>query len=162
MDSDDLAWIAGFLEGEGYFIRQKSARGYIRVGMGATSTDLDVLEKLQRLVPTSRLQGPYTAARTSFGTKPHWKWQFNVRTLVVELAEQLRPLMGERRQGQIDALLEHHATHPVVRIKTPALAEHGTRTRYRRGCRCEVCRSKENAHQREWRKAQKALREASA
>jgi hypothetical protein len=47
MKSDDLAWIAGFLEGEGYFVTHTSKRGYVRMRIGATSTDLDFLQHLQ-------------------------------------------------------------------------------------------------------------------
>lgn len=162
MNSDDLAWIAGFLEGEGYFVTETSARGYIRLRIGATSTDLDVLERLQRLVLNSCIQGPYGPARTSYGSKPHWKWVLHARQLVVELAEQLRPLMGERRQGQIDVLLRHHEDHPVTRNRGPSPAEHGTRTRYGRGCRCESCHAAENAYQRERRAIRKARRLALA
>ena len=158
MESDDFAWVAGFLEGEGFFLKQKSARGYIRIGIAATSTDKDVLERLARLVPTSRVQGPYGPTRTSLGAKPHWRWILNARMLVVELAEQLRPLMGERRKTQIDALLAHHAAHPVVRNRTPSPAAHGTRTRYGRGCHCTECHAAENAYQRERR----AIRNAKA
>lgn len=156
MKSDDLAWIAGFLEGEGYFLTETSERGYIRVLIGVTSTDLDVLEKLQHLVPEGSICGPYTPAATSFGSKPHWKWRLGARGLVVELSEQLRPLMGERRQGQIDVLLEHHRTHPVIRNRTPSQAEHGTRTRYGRGCHCDRCHEAENKYQRDRRAIRKA------
>lgn len=143
MNSNELAWLAGLLEGEGYFIRQTTARGHVRIGLGVTSTDRDVLEKLQSLVPTSRLQGPYAPTKTGLGTKRHWRWQFNARGLVVELAEQLRPLMGERRQGQIDAMLAHQAAHPAMRNRSPSPAAHGTRTRYGRGCHCESCHAAE-------------------
>lgn len=160
MTSQDLGWIAGFLEGEGYFVTEITARGYVRMRIGATSTDLDVLERLQRLVPRSCIQGPYGPTRTSYGVKPHWKWILHARALVVELAEQLRPLMGSRRQGQIDSLLKLHADHPVVRNRAPSPAEHGTRTRYGRGCRCERCHAAANAYQRERRAIRKALRAA--
>jgi hypothetical protein len=156
MKSDELAWLAGFLEGEGFFIKQKSARGYIRVGIAAGSTDRDVLERLTQLVPTSRIQGPYGPGRGSIGKKPYYRWILNTRPLVVELAEQMRPLMGERRRRQIDALLQHHAAHPYIRNRFPAPAAHGTRTRYDRGCKCEACHAAENAYQRERRAIRKA------
>jgi hypothetical protein len=154
MESGDLAWMAGFLEGEGFFVRQTSTRGYIRVGIAATSTDRDVLERLRVIVPTSRVQGPYLPS-SSIGKKPSWRWVLNARPLVVQLATDLRPLMGARRQRQIDALLAHHAAHPArKRVYQPA--PHGTRTRYGYGCRCEECRSTENAYQRARTAARKA------
>lgn len=155
MNSDDLSWVAGFLEGEDYFLVETSARGYIRVRIGANSTDLDIVERLHGLVPGSTLAGPYKPGQGSFGEKEVWRWTLHARLLVVELAKQLRPLMGERRKGQIDLLLEHHATRPIGRNRYPSPAEHGTRTRYGSGCKCQPCRIAENTYQRDRRAARK-------
>jgi hypothetical protein len=154
MNCDDLAWVAGYLEGEGFFFIQTSAKGYIRVGIGACSCDKDVLERLHVLVSRSRLQGPYLHS-TNFGSKPHWRWVLQIREDTIELARELRPLMGARRQEQIDRLLEHHERHPKIRRRATQMA-HGTRTLFGRGCRCYPCRSAENRYQRERRAIRKA------
>jgi hypothetical protein len=156
VNSDDLAWVAGFLEGEGTFYAHVAKRGTLRLTIRVTSTDLDVVEKLQGLVPTSRVQGPYRPSKGSLGLKDHWQWGLHARPLVVKLATQVRPLMGIRRQGQIDVLLQRHAEYPYLRNRFPAPAAHGTRTRYDRGCRCEPCHAAENAYQREGRAIRKA------
>lgn len=148
MDSDDLAWIAGFLEGEGFFSRQTDRKGRIRVLIGAISIDKDVLDHLARTVPHSRVNGPYTPAKGSRGKKLTWRWVVCLRQPTVELATRLRPLMCNRRQGQIDALLAHAASKPPSPAGRPSTAAHGTRTRYSHGCRCQDCREAENSYQR--------------
>jgi hypothetical protein len=155
--ADDVAWVAGFLEGEGSFCTRMSARGKLRVYIGANSTDSDVLQHLTRLVPGSRVRGPYSPVK-SLGVKPLWCWSLCARLLVVDLAEQLRPMMGVRRQAQIDALLTCHAAHAMERNRSPSPADHGTRTRFGRGCRCERCQAAANAYQRDRREIRKATR----
>src|SRR5713101_2591335 len=136
MTGDELAGIAGLLEGEGAFTKEASSRGHIRVLILATSTDLDVLERLRDLMPSSRIHsnGPQLPRR-----KPAWRWTLGIRAEVVALARSLRPYMGSRRQEQIDALLRHHESHRVVRRRGRRII-HGTRTGYSYGCRCAECR----------------------
>jgi hypothetical protein len=117
MESHNLAWLAGFLEGEGYFTSNISAHGYCRILIGATSTDRDVLDHIWRIVPYSRLNGPYKPARGQLGKKETYRWILQVKPLVIDLAEELRPLMGGRRQGQIDTMLLNAASYPIGRIR---------------------------------------------
>jgi|SRR5450755_1219885 hypothetical protein len=138
-----------------FFTRQTSARGFIRVLIGASSVDRDVLERLARTVPHSRVNGPYVPSEGSRGKKPVWRWSLCVRSPTVELAEQIRPLMSTRRQEQIDALLAHAATRPYG-PKVRPLPPHGTRVRRQRGCTCGKCKAAENSYQRERRAARKA------
>lgn len=151
MNSDDLAWVAGYLEGEGSFICSAPARR--RVCIAASSTDRDVIEHLTRIVPYSRLRGPYSCS--GLGEKPQYYWALIIRPLVVDLATQLRPMMCERRQEQIDALLAYVVANPALRTRG-APQPHGTRIRFDRGCICKPCRDAENAYQRERRKIRKA------
>ena len=150
MDNDDLAWVAGLLEGDGFFWKQTSRRGYVRVGVGVKSTDEDVLRYLERLIPESRIRGPFEPR--SLGKKPYWHWELGLRLVVIDLLKQIRPWMGKRRTEQIDAVLAHHASRPAVRNAiTGHPAEHGTVTRWGQGCRCDRCRAADNAYQREGR-----------
>lgn len=163
MNSSDLAWLAGFLEGEGTFSRESDARGRSgrRVRIAVTSTDRDVMDHLVRVVAGSRLTGPYAPAATSFGVKPHYKWMLASRPLVIDLAKRLHPLMCERRRGQIDALLAHAAAHPALRTRG-APAAHGTRIMRARGCACEPCHEAGNVYQRDGRTRRKAAQRAAA
>jgi len=115
----DLAWLAGFLEGEGIFNTHVSSRGYCRLRIGATSTDKDVLDHACQIVPHSLIHGPYKPARGSLGKKETYRWALQVKPLVIGLAEELYPLMGVRRQKQISVMLTNAASYPVKRVRLP-------------------------------------------
>lgn len=87
----ELAWFCGLFEGEGsfYFLYGKPK------GLQITMTDLDVLEKVQRLFG-GRI---HVASRND--AKPHWKkcwrWHCNISDARV-LVPLMMPYLGERRQ----------------------------------------------------------------
>lgn len=95
MNREDLVWLAGLLEGEGTFDRQKGKYPRIRVGM----TDRDVVGRAATLmgcsVRLSLRQYPYT---------PMWHAEIQGERAAV-LMEMLLPLMGTRRSATIAAIL---------------------------------------------------------
>jgi hypothetical protein len=107
MDALDLAWLAGLLEGEGSFGLKKykrkrgGERGYpiVKVKM----TDRDVVERAAVLFGDSAvLVCPPPA------NYPHHKVQY--RTEVTgsrarQMMCELRPMLGLRRQAQVDTAL---------------------------------------------------------
>jgi hypothetical protein len=99
MTSTQVGWVAGLLEGEGSFIVTKQ-RGLPRVQM--QSTDHDVLLRLQAVLGRGHV--------TNVGIRGNRKrcWGFSLMGLrdVESLLLQIYPLMGERRRGQIDNLLQ--------------------------------------------------------
>lgn len=112
MDSAELAWVAGLLEGEATFAKEVSKRGYACISVIVSSVDEDVLLRLQRFVPAGVIRGPLEHSPNSIGKQPFWTWRLRRRDAVVNLLERIRPRMGERRRQQIDALLEMHALYP--------------------------------------------------
>lgn len=110
-----------------------SAPGMVHIA--ATTTDLDVAKRVASLFGT--------AVTTRGKERQHHKtaWQVRLRgSLAAELMNALRPLMGKRRQAQIDRAL----SGPLAksRRRMPAC---GTLTAYRNGCRCEPCKSAKRA-----------------
>lgn len=99
MTSEETAWVAGILEGEGSF-RARYSGPCISVRM----TDRDVVERLHELISGSTLCGPYVrnGARSR---KPIWNLNVTAKKAVVDLCEQIRPWMMERRRAQMDAML---------------------------------------------------------
>lgn len=86
----DLAWLAGLLEGEGHFLR-----GGVRVRM----TDRDVVERAGTMMGTR--------PRVERARRPNWApvWEAAaVNAAGRELARRLWPLLGQRRQRQVDAM----------------------------------------------------------
>lgn len=93
---EDVTWLAGLFEGEGY-ISLLPSQG-IRVGINMT--DKDVLEKAHWLFggrfdkPTRR--EPY---------KTLYRWLITNWTDAIELLDVIRPYMGERRTSKIGEAL---------------------------------------------------------
>lgn len=106
MKKSDLTWLAGFLEGEGYFAIRSSVAGYKSWRVVASSTDEDVLRRAAALMG-GKARGPYSRP----GVKPNWRVDLQDRESVVRLIQKLRPYMGVRRRARIDAMLAVHETY---------------------------------------------------
>jgi hypothetical protein len=126
-----MDWLAGWLEGEGSFISTTTRGGSCATRVCATSTDLDVVQRAQR-VAGGTVRGPVLRE----GCKPIYQWNVAARREAVALMLLLRPLMGERRTAQIDAAVAHDSEFP---LRNP-VAVCGTRSKYVRGCRCRACK----------------------
>lgn len=124
-DSLTIYWMAGLLEGEGSFLQgPPSTRNQPRIQI--QMTDKDILEKVAKLWGV-KVRGPYTPSNP----KPHWKHHYTLvkkGTPAIEWMQQLRPLMGERRQGQIDAAIGSYVdkrgpNHPNVKLTVEQVRE---------------------------------------
>lgn len=100
MDNFSLAWVAGLLEGEGYF-GTSAAGGQVYAVIQCNMTDLDILQVLQTVTGGGRINGPYP---TNPLHKPSYAWKVS-GTEARRLMRALMPMMGQRRQGQIAAAL---------------------------------------------------------
>jgi hypothetical protein len=101
MTSVELAWLAGLLEGEGSFLCGPPSQPN-RPRIVLDMTDRDVVARAAKLMAVKN------AAFTPRRRNPKWKPSYIVSVSGVaafHLMTKLRPLMGERRQGQIDAAL---------------------------------------------------------
>ncbi len=97
MEDHDLHWLAGLLEGEGSFLKgPPSAPNQPRIC--CQMTDRDVIQRVAGLFEVHYINKVVPRI-------PIWKtsYQVLIRGIkAVELMKTLRPLMGERRQSQID------------------------------------------------------------
>lgn len=89
----DIAWAAGFLEGEGNF--RTPTPGSPSANAHATQKDPESLRRLLALFGGSI--GPH-------GQRDIWRWNVYGRNAIVCL-EAIYPYMTERRRTQIDAVL---------------------------------------------------------
>lgn len=104
MQTHDVYWLAGLIEGEGCLSRDKNGKGYairIRVAM----TDEDVVRKCAAVSGVGHVRGPYTSYG-SLGTKPMYSWTVCKKSHVTLLLRAIYPLMGTRRQARIRELLD--------------------------------------------------------
>lgn len=112
MTDEELAWVAGLLEGEGCFgVTWGKAGDFGRIRVEMVSTDYDVLGKLQDLAG-GRINGPY--GHKVFA-KPQWRWRLNTKDEVNALIERLLPHMGSRRTEKIEELLR--AYDPALKAR---------------------------------------------
>lgn len=105
----DFAWLAGLLEGEGYFgIDNRSvdryetsttpARPFIKLAM----TDQDIVEKVSAMVGKSY----FTAGRPTATGKTVYMLHIGARETVKSILLGILPYMGQRRSERINQCLE--------------------------------------------------------
>lgn len=150
----DIYWVAGLLEGEGYFGRNGSTI-IVRCAM----TDLDTIERLAAIIGVGQV---FEHGATK-GHKPIWDWGIYSKN-AAQWMMTLWPLMGTRRRQRISELLEWWATIPlpgyVNRRKTHCVNGHpfDPENIYWHGPKgtkrcCRVCRSQAKRRWHEQRKA---------
>lgn len=100
IDTKDIYWLAGLLEGEGCFAVNNSK--YHTPQITLKMTDLDVVEKAYKLmgITSSLLE----EKRSEIGRKRIW-WFRAMGSLAVGWMMTLYPLMGERRKAKIKEVL---------------------------------------------------------
>ena len=111
LSPESLHWLAGLLEGEGSFLKPPPSKP-TRIILSIEMTDRDVLERAARLLGVSVYDVPPTE-RTR-------KWRPSYRVILTNeraarLMRLLRPLMGLRRQQQIDAAITARETALIGR-----------------------------------------------
>lgn len=94
----ELYWLAGWLEGEGSFVRPPPSDPKRPRIVGVTR-DLDVAREVARLLGVTPSRS-YTDRARERGWSPTWQLLCRGRRAVA-LMEALHPLMGARRQAQI-------------------------------------------------------------
>lgn len=110
MNNEQLAWVAGLLEGEGCFT-QKTTKGSIRgsIAIACQMTDEDVLRRLHQYVGAGSLSGPYDNGPKC---KPRWCFRISGESAYL-LMKQLRPWMLSRRAEKIDSLIKRYEASPI-------------------------------------------------
>ena len=106
MDKTDLYWLAGFMEGEGYFgVRGNGSSLVVQVG----GVDEDVIRRAQVIMRAPSIKKRQLKSGKTFYsvTVCQQKW---ARDLMLALL----PLMGERRAATIRECLEAREKGPVA------------------------------------------------
>jgi hypothetical protein len=110
----ELHWLAGLLEGEGTFMTGPPSSPGLPV-IAVNMTDEDVMARLGRIFE-----------RKVHVVRPRnvrWRTSYQVRvngSEAVRWMGLLRPLMGSRRQAQIDRALASYAPRPVALLTDAA------------------------------------------
>jgi hypothetical protein len=102
MTDIDAAWLAGLLEGEGYFqITKSRPNNPIQVLIRLSMTDNDVVEKAAKL-----LNVPINCKAQTTEKKTIYSISLSRRDDVEKVLLQILPHMGSRRSGRINECLE--------------------------------------------------------
>ncbi len=104
----ELHWLAGLLEGEGSFMAGPPSSPRLPV-IAVNMTDRDVMVRVGRIFERKvHVVRPRNARwRTSYQVRVNGRSAVHWMTL-------LKPLMGSRRQAQIDRALASYAPRPVA------------------------------------------------
>ena len=99
----EVMWLAGLLEGEGSFVKNKNSRGGFTPGVYLGTTDKDVAERAAHIL-TARVYGPYSHASKP-KNKPIYCVHIHSRKAIGWMMT-LYTLLGERRRSQVRRVLE--------------------------------------------------------
>lgn len=114
---ENLAWVAGVLEGDGFITLNRNVPQ-----IGAAMSDLDVLQRVQGIVGSGSITGPYK--QNGMGRKPMYYWRVGVGDKSVALMAALWHWLGSRRRSQVA---------DVVRVWKNAPVPSGLKTHCRNG-----------------------------
>lgn len=109
--SEEIAWLAGILEGEGSFWLNKSTvsgKLYQYPLITVNMTDLDVIERVTELFGVTPYKIPIRPDRKQ-------SWRATIQGAgAVSLMRLLRPWMSERRGEKIDELIAYWDARPTA------------------------------------------------
>jgi hypothetical protein len=124
---ENIAWLAGILEGEGCFSCDRG-RPRIQVRM----TDKDVLERCVFISGFGRIYGPINKPNR----KPMWYWKVTNSEKSYALICAVYPFLMSRRAEKIRSVVSGYIDSGEYKSRM-----HGTRQKYKIGCRCDLCRA---------------------
>jgi hypothetical protein len=98
----DIAWAAGFIEGEGSFIGYIAAGKHLRTQITAVQVQKEPLERLHKLFGGTLWF--HAKKPTNERQNPAWRWQLGGKE-ARRLMHVLYPFMSPKRQEQIDKVI---------------------------------------------------------
>lgn len=99
----EIAWVAGFFEGDGivYVRRAKPGRRRAAVYLSIGQTDLERLERVQQALKCGSIRGPYSPARNKLATRQQWFWTVSKGADVRRSIDEMWPYLGETTRQRI-------------------------------------------------------------
>jgi hypothetical protein len=100
LETHDLAWAAGFFDGEGWANRSK--RGVAsRINQAGLDGIPEVLTKFQRIVGVGRIHGPIIVE----GRQPLYYWEVTSRPDLLQVVDRIGPWLCPVKRAQFDRTL---------------------------------------------------------
>ena len=106
INREELAWAAGFFDGEGYVGIRDNKKDYTtRPTLKVTSTDKDMVERFQAAIGgIGRFRGPIPNG--GLGTKPIYEWGTRKFEHVQAVIAMLHSFMCSRRKARMEECLQ--------------------------------------------------------
>jgi hypothetical protein len=92
----ELAWAAGFFDGEGCTYLKKGRKSY-SPALGITQNDPEVLHRFQKAVGAGAVNGPYDYRGRGYKTNIFWRYSAGN---ISEIMEQLWPWLSTPKKKQ--------------------------------------------------------------
>ena len=102
---EDLAWAAGFFDGEGCFYARKQHGKYYAT-METDQVDPEVLAKCQRITGLGKVKGPYKQGNVKH--QDQWRWQTLGFAHTQALVAMLWTWLGTKKRNQATRVLQLH------------------------------------------------------
>lgn len=126
MTDIELAWAAGFWDGEGNFNAYRKGNVYI-IQANVNQIHLDTLERFRDAVELGRLYGPYPM---SGGRSDQYRWKATGIEDVSSLANKLRPYMCHHKVEQFELAASQWASmRPTLLTEEERLERRRTSSR---------------------------------
>lgn len=119
-NTHELAWAAGFFDGEGYVGWRRGnrhsdpkRRTYMGIVANVAQKTPELLKRFCKIVGVGKVYGPYVNGRSGTN-KRHYSFRFNVSSYedVEFLGELLFPYLGTKRQQQFTEAIHSWRTMP--------------------------------------------------
>jgi hypothetical protein len=107
MDKHDVAWAAGFFEGEGTVgcrLQMQNNKPYYRLVANVTQTFREPLDKFQEIFGTGKVRGPY--GPYSGNRQPHFQYNISGKN-AVEVLEKMLPYLFHKGEQTREALAKY-------------------------------------------------------
>lgn len=104
----DLAWAAGFLDGDGcYHVTKRTNRAGNKVHsltISAAQSDPRPLEKLAHIADAGNVNGPYVHTTDPLRKLPTYQWRLSGKRAMA-FVDELWPYIGEPKREQVQRCL---------------------------------------------------------
>src|SRR6266480_2649824 len=98
--SEELAWAAGFFDGEGSTSLLKNNKGNLWVCLAIRNTDKELLERFLKAVGCGKVYGPYKPS-SKISRKPHYDYRAGGIGPTKIVVSRLWEYIGQAKRSQI-------------------------------------------------------------
>ena len=115
--SNELAWAAGFFDGEGStMLKHRRSGHWCRVEMSISQTEPTTLHRFKQAVGEGRVHGPYP---NSNGHSPRWFWSTEGALRCADVLEKLWPYLSAPKRAQAEAVASAYDEYQISLRRKP-------------------------------------------